>query len=108
MDNMGLKPRLVARLSAVIVCSFVGGAFPSKAAYYSVFPLHGVAGVPEIPRELEPVSAKARPGYLAELEELETARKAGTVAAYDMFLARHPNSRYAPQARKERALILAR
>jgi hypothetical protein len=49
----------------------------------------------------------ARPGHYAELEELEAARKAGTPAAYDMFLARHPASRYAPQARKERAVLAA-
>jgi hypothetical protein len=47
-------------------------------------------------------SAPARPGHFAELEELEAARKAGTLAAYDLFLARHPTSRYAPEARKER------
>jgi hypothetical protein len=50
----------------------------------------------------------ARPGHFAELEELEAARKAGTIEAYDLFLARHPDSRYAPEARKERALIIAR
>jgi hypothetical protein len=47
----------------------------------------------------------ARPGHLAELEELEAARRAGTRAAYDLFLARHPGSRYAPQARRERAKL---
>jgi hypothetical protein len=52
--------------------------------------------------------APARPGYFAELEELEAARKAGTLAAYDLFLARHPKSRYAVQARRERAALAAR
>lgn len=50
----------------------------------------------------------ARPGHFAELEELEAARKAGSLAAYDLFLARHPNSRYAPGARKERAALAAK
>ncbi len=45
---------------------------------------------------------KARPGHFAELEELEAARRAGTRAAYDQFLRRHPESRYAPEARAER------
>jgi hypothetical protein len=46
-----------------------------------------------------------RPGHFAELEELEAARRSGTVAAYDLFLARHPKSRYAEQARAERARL---
>jgi hypothetical protein len=46
-----------------------------------------------------------RPGHFAELEELEAARRAGTLAAYDLFLARHPKSRYAEQARIERARL---
>jgi hypothetical protein len=50
-------------------------------------------------------SAPPRPGHIAELQELEAARKAGTLAAYDLFLARHPTSRYAPDARKERAVL---
>jgi hypothetical protein len=45
---------------------------------------------------------RARPGHIAELEELEAARRSGTRAAYDLFLERHPQSRYAPQARSER------
>jgi hypothetical protein len=46
-----------------------------------------------------------RPGHFAELEELQAARRAGTLAAYDLFLARHPDSRYAAEARAERAKI---
>jgi hypothetical protein len=46
-----------------------------------------------------------RPGHVAELEELDAARRAGTLAAYDLFLARHPKSRYAEQARMERARL---
>jgi hypothetical protein len=51
--------------------------------------------------------ARARPGYFAELEELEAARAKGTLEAYDLFLARHPDSRYAKQAKAERAKIKA-
>jgi hypothetical protein len=43
-----------------------------------------------------------RPGHFAELEELQAARKAANRAAYDLFLARHPGSRYSPEARRER------
>jgi hypothetical protein len=49
--------------------------------------------------------APARPGHVAELEELQAARAKGTREAYDLFLARHPASRYAPQAKAERARI---
>jgi hypothetical protein len=47
----------------------------------------------------------ARPGHVAELEELEAARRKGTAEAFDLFLARHPTSRYADQARAERARL---
>jgi hypothetical protein len=47
----------------------------------------------------------ARPGHIAEFEELQAARRAGTIAAYDLFLARHPESRYAAEARVERAKL---
>jgi hypothetical protein len=52
-------------------------------------------------------AAPARPGHVAEAEELDAARAQATVAAYDLFLARHPNGRYAGQARKERAALAA-
>jgi hypothetical protein len=49
-----------------------------------------------------PGGRSARPGHFAELEELEAARRAGTREAYDQFLRRHPESRYALEARAER------
>jgi hypothetical protein len=49
--------------------------------------------------------APARPGHIAELEELQAARSIGTREAYDLFLARHPGSRYAAEAKAERAKI---
>ena len=48
----------------------------------------------------------ARPGHIAEFEELQAARRKGTIAAYDLFLARHPGSRYAAEARAERATLV--
>ncbi len=48
---------------------------------------------------------RARPGDIAEFEELQAARRAGTRAAYDLFLARHPSGRHAAEARAEQARI---
>ena len=42
---------------------------------------------------------------IAVQEELDAARRAGTVAAYDLFLARHGDHRFAEAARRERARI---
>jgi hypothetical protein len=42
----------------------------------------------------------------AAVTELEAARRAGTIAAYDLFLARHPTHRLARTARRERRLIV--
>lgn len=40
----------------------------------------------------------ARPGHFAEREELDAAIKAGTAAALQLFIRRHPNSRYRIEA----------
>lgn len=53
------------------------------------------------------VSSPARDGNIAIMEELCAARKAGTVAAYDLFIARHPDHPYAERARVERAQLVA-
>ena len=50
----------------------------------------------------------ARDGNIAIAQELEAARKAGTVAAYDLFIARHPDHPLAEIARRERAALIAR
>lgn len=49
-----------------------------------------------------------RDGDIAIGEELDAARRAGTLAAYDLFLARHPGHKLARTARRERAAIAAR
>jgi hypothetical protein len=67
--------------------------------------LHVIAKPPILTGVTMIAAAHARPGHFAELEELEAARKAGTLAAYDLFLARHPTSRYAGIARQERAAL---
>jgi hypothetical protein len=47
-------------------------------------------------------AAPARPGDAAIAEELDAARRAGTRAAYDLFLARHPDHPLARRAQIER------
>jgi len=44
---------------------------------------------------------------IAVQEELDAARRGGTVAAYDLFLARHGDHRLAEIARRERARLTA-
>jgi hypothetical protein len=43
-------------------------------------------------------AAPARPGHIAEREELDAALRAGTPEALHLFVERHPESRYRPQA----------
>ena len=50
--------------------------------------------------------APARDGNIAIQEELDAARKARTVAAYDLFIARHPGHPLEPVARAERARLV--
>jgi hypothetical protein len=47
----------------------------------------------------------ARDGNIAIQEELDAARRAGTAAAYDLFIARHPQHPLAATARAERAKV---
>lgn len=51
---------------------------------------------------------RPRDGNIAVQEELDAARRAGTVEAFDLFLARHGNHPLAAPARRERARIAAR
>jgi hypothetical protein len=44
----------------------------------------------------------ARDGNVAIRQELDAARQAGTPAAYDLFIARHPTHPLAATARRER------
>jgi hypothetical protein len=49
---------------------------------------------------------RPRDPNIAVREELEAARHAGTVAAYDLFIARHPEHRLAQVARRERTRLI--
>ena len=55
-----------------------------------------------------PQIAPARDGDIAIHEELCAARKKGTAAAYDLFIARHPGHPLAVVAREERAKLVPR
>jgi hypothetical protein len=50
----------------------------------------------------EPGIAPARDGNIAIRQELDAARKSGTLEAYDLFIARHPRHPLAEVARAER------
>lgn len=52
--------------------------------------------------------APHRDGNVAVAQELDAARRKGTIAAYDLFLARHPDHRLARTARRERHAIAER
>ena len=51
---------------------------------------------------------RARDGNIAIRQELDSAREAGTLEAYDQFIARHPGHPLAEIARRERAELAAR
>ncbi|HKR25254.1 MAG TPA: hypothetical protein VJS15_08350 [Allosphingosinicella sp.] len=51
---------------------------------------------------------RPRPAVLGVQNELDAARRAGTIAAYDLFLFRHGDHRLAATARRERAALAAR
>ena len=73
--------------------------------------LAGVAAVPDPAMSQHRRSTTLRPprdGDVAVQEELDAARRAGTIAAYDLFLARHPGHRLEPVARREREAIARR
>ena len=51
---------------------------------------------------------RARDGNIAIQEELEAARRAASVEAYDLFIARHPDHPLAKVAREERQCLIDR
>jgi len=59
------------------------------------------------PRHTTPLPPP-RDGNIAIREELDAARRADTVAAYDLFIARHPDHPLTRTARQERARLVER
>jgi hypothetical protein len=64
------------------------------------------AGLTKPPPARPTVLPLPRDGDVAIREELDAARRAGTPAAYDLFLARHPRHALAAVARRERLRLL--
>jgi len=60
------------------------------------------------PNDKQDEIIRARDGNIAIQQELDAARKAATLEAYDLFLARHPQHPLAEIARRERAELAAR
>ena len=68
----------------------------------------GAAGAAAMKEQRPPRSTvlrTARDGNIAIREELDAARRAGTPAAYDLFLRRHSGHPLAEEARRERAAL---
>jgi hypothetical protein len=65
----------------------------------------GAAAMKEQRPTRSTVLRTARDGNIAIREELDAARRAGTLAAYDLFLRRHPGHPLAAEARRERAAL---
>lgn len=87
---------MLARLAAVALSGLVlAGAGCPRAA--EVKPPATRSTTLPLPRDPD----------IAVQEELDAARRAGTLAAYDLFLARNGDHRLAEPARRERARIAA-
>ena len=82
---------------------FLAGAILALAVAPAPAAAAGMTG----PRHSAPL-VPPRDGNIAVAEELDAARRAGTVRAYDLFLARHPDHRLARVAQRERSLISRR
>jgi hypothetical protein len=61
-----------------------------------------------VPSVRTPDDPRPRDGNIAIRQELDAARRAGTVEAYDLFIARHPRHDLTEIARRERAELVAR
>ena len=84
-----------AAAAAIIAIVLAGAACPKE----SQVPTSAQRST-ELPRPRDP--------DIAVQEELDAARRAGTVAAYDLFLSRHGDHPLAGTASRERAEIAAR
>lgn len=83
-----MPPRLIARAAAALALAAAVGA--------------GVAAM------ADPPIAPARDGDVAIRQELDAARRAATLAAYDLFIARHPGHKLTETARCERERLARR
>jgi hypothetical protein len=58
-------------------------------------------------KAIQAAMAPARDPQIAVQEEFDAAARAGTLEAWDLFLARHPDNPLADRARAARAAIVA-
>ena len=87
MSNFGRRP--------AVALALLSGCFPTAAIAQET-----------IVTAQKPINAApARPGEIAIREEFDAARRAGTIAAYDLFIARHPDHALAETARREGARL---
>lgn len=86
---------MLARIAAVAIAglALAGARCPEGADLNKQRPVRST----DLPRP--------RDGDIAIREELDAARRAGTLAAYDLFLARHPRHALAEVARREREAL---
>jgi hypothetical protein len=83
-------------LLAAAIVTGLGAAAGAKASEMAPVPKRST----DLPRP--------RDGDVAIRQELEAARRAGTLAAYDLFLERHRQHPLAGVARRERVALAAR
>ena len=83
---------IARRLLGAAAPALLTGAFAATAFAQETF----------VSAQRSPNAAPARPGEIAVREEFEAARRVGTIAAYDLFITRHPDSALAKTARAER------
>ena len=60
------------------------------------------------PAIVQPAGQRARDGEIAVREEFDAARAKNTLAAWELFIARHPASPLIPEAVRLRGLLLGR
>jgi hypothetical protein len=77
---------------------------------WTIAAILGLIVVPSGEQRPEPATdiPPARDGNVAIRQELDAARKAGTIEAYDLFIARHPDHPLAEIARCERESLARR
>lgn len=80
------------------------------AAFFAAVALAGSAAAPAMAMKKQrpthtTVMPRPRDPDIAVQEELDAARRAGTIVAYDLFLSRHGEHALAAVARRERAAL---
>lgn len=93
------------RPSEAVVKSCAGYVALTAALMWSLPFAIGAAQESRMPKPQTPRMAPMRDPEIAVQEELDAARRSQSVASYDLFLARHPDSPLAEVARQERRAL---